>query len=125
MHLSCATLYKAYIKIFGPDPKLDRIEECGPYLLCIRPPDPCPHDFYAIRLYHKEVVIAVDPPVKVYADYPFYHHDYCRTLFGMCWWWTDDASPFCIKYNGRLVCRWGGETVARQLPYERGQQTLM
>ena len=126
MHLSSIALSQAHHQIYGPDPNLDRIEECGPYLLCIRPPGPIPYDQYIIRLYHKdsnEVVIAVDPPVKVYdAEYPDFHH---RTLFGMCWWPVHKGFPFFIKYNGRLVCRWGGEIAISQLPYERGQQSSM
>ena len=123
MHLSCMTQQSH--QIYGPDPNLDRIEKCGPYLLCIRPPSPLV-DAYIIRLYHKdskEVVIAVDPPVKVYRSInPNYYY---RPLFGKCWWWVYDNLPFLIMYNGQLVCRWGGEDVVKQLPYEHGQQSLM
>ena len=114
-------------QIYGPDQNLDRIEECGPYLLCIRPPTPRNKYFYIIRLYHKgtkepEVVIAVDPPVKLYMDgepmsYP--------PMFGICWWIVPERDSFFTMYNGRLICRWGGEMVLKQLPYVRGQQAMM
>ena len=108
---------------------LTRIEECRPYLLCIRPP--CEHnDSFITRLYHKdskEIVIAIDsdPPVKVYcAEDP---DNFGIPLFGLCCFFTDKGRPFFVMYNGRLVCRWGGEMVAKLLPYERGpsQQSLL
>ncbi|KAF5384430.1 hypothetical protein D9615_003452 [Tricholomella constricta] len=109
--------------IYGPDPELDRIEECGPYLLCIRPPSPRTNNSYIIRLYHqgtREVVIAVDPPVSVYnALYPDFG---VRTILGMCWWIILEEYSFLVKYEGQLVCRWGGERVVQQLPYERGSR---
>ena len=106
---------------------MDRIEECGPYILCIRPADFLNDYNYTIRLYHKdskEVVMAVDsdPPVKVYGTFFTDHpspESFLPTFFGMCWWWCVDYCPFFVIYNGRLVCRWGGERVTKQLPYER------
>jgi len=113
----------AEMGIYGPDPNLDRIEECGPYLLCIRPPNPLTSGSYIARLYHKdsgEVVIAANPPVKLYVN-----NNYYPTIFGLCWWRLHDRYPFHTMYNGRLVCRWGGVMAVKQLPYERGQQCLM
>jgi hypothetical protein len=83
---------------------------------------------YIIRLYHKDlktVVMAVDPPVKVYYPLDSGPDIYYRPLFCMCWWVTAPDHPFYIMYNDRLVCRWGGEMVVKELPYERGAQSLM
>ena len=108
-------------QIYGPDPELDRIEECGPYLLCIRPPSPRTDTSYIIRLYHQgteELVIDVNPPVAVYnalyPDLPF------PAFMGLCWWNILEDYTFFVKYKGQLVCRWGGERVVQQLPYKRG-----
>ncbi|KAF8233857.1 hypothetical protein L208DRAFT_1264661, partial [Tricholoma matsutake] len=110
--------------IHGPDPELDRIEECGPYLLCIRPPSPRTNKSYIIRLYHqgtREVVVDVDPPVAMYnalyADFAF------RTFLGLCWWSILEEYTFFVKYKGQLVCHWGGESILQQLPYKRGHGT--
>lgn len=122
------SLAGSLFQIHGPDPTLDHIEECGPYLLCIRPPNLLTDEKYVIRLYHKdskEVVMAVDDdqPVNVYcADEP---DVFLPTCFGMCWWWAFDYDPFFVMYSGRLVCRWGGEMVIKQLQYERGKQSLL
>lgn len=111
-------------QIYGPDPELDRIEECGPYLLCIRPPSTHTNNSYVIRLYHqdtREVVVDVDPPVSVYNA--FYSDFAVRTILGLCWWSILEEYKFFVKYEGQLVCRWGGESVVQvvqQLPYERG-----
>lgn len=108
-------------QIYGPDSELDRIEECGPYLLCIRPPSPHTNRSYIIRLYHqdtREVVVDVNPPVSVYnALYPDFTF---RTFLGLCWWPILEEYPFFVKYKDQLVCHWGGERVLQQLPYERG-----
>ena len=66
----------------------------------------------------KEIVIAVDPPVQVYSA--FYPKFAFRTFMGLCWWPIREEYPFFVKYKGQIVCRWGGERVVRQLPYERG-----
>ena len=108
-------------QIYGPDPELDHIEECGPYLLCIRPPSPQTNNSYIIRLYHqrtREVVVDVNPPVSVYnALYPDFAFG---AILGLCWWSILEEYKFFVKYEGQLVCCWGGESVVRQLPYERG-----
>ena len=113
-------LFHAY-QIHGPDPELDRIEECGPYLLCIRPPSPRTDTSYVIRLYYqdtREVVIDVDPPVDVYNAY---YPDFAFPAFmGLCWWTILDEYPFFVKYKGQLVCHLGGERVVQQLQYKRG-----
>ena len=83
--------------------------------------------YYFIHLYHKdskELVIADDPPVKLYSQGSV-HGNPQRALLGKCLWWVFAESSFYIMYNERVVCRWGGEMVIRQLPYERGQQSLM
>ena len=119
-HSHVQPLSHAY-QIYGPDPELDRIEECGPYLLCIRPPSPRTDNSYIIRLYHKdtrEVVIDVNPPVDIYNAF---HPDFAfRALMGLCWWSILEEYSFYAKYKGQLVCHWGGEKVVRQLPYTRG-----
>jgi len=80
-------------------------------------------NLYIIRLYHqgtKEVVVNVDPPVSVYNTlFPDFA---LRTILGLCWWSISGANRFFVKYEGQLVCRWGGElvTVVQQSPYERG-----
>ena len=85
--------------------------------------DPSPHrnNSYIIRIYHqgtKEIVIDVDPPVSVYnAFYPDFAF---RTIMGLCWWSIREKYSFFVKYEGQLVCRWGGESVVQQLPYECG-----
>jgi hypothetical protein len=112
-----------HYQIYGPDPNLDRIEECGPYLLCIRPPSPLTNQEYIIRLCDKtsrEVVINVDPPVRVYSMCPCCS-GHIRPLLGICWWNMLDYEPFQVKYNDQFVCRWGGKAVmtVQQLPYER------
>jgi len=44
------------------------------------------------------------------------------SILGLCWWSILEEYKFFVKYEGQLVCRWGGERVVQQLPYERGQR---
>ncbi|KAM6491285.1 hypothetical protein JOM56_013524 [Amanita muscaria] len=86
-------------------------EECGPYLLCIRPPSPRMNRI-------RERVDDVNPPVSVYnafrPDFAF------GTFLGLYLWPILEEYPFYVKYKGQLVCRWGGKKVVQQLPYEPG-----
>jgi len=77
-------------------------------------------DCYVIRLYHKhtkDVVISVNPPVKVYNKaYPDFGP--FGTILGLCWWTIPSEYSFYIKYDGLVICEWGGQRVVEQLPYK-------